>query len=75
MGNLRRTERSVVKEIYGVQFQDGRGAKDSELMLGFNETVDQWAVAMCVCRYGHVLRMALQFKVEGQRMKGSPKRT
>ena len=28
-----------MKGIYGVQFQDGRRAKDSEWMLGFNETV------------------------------------
>ena len=26
------------------------------LVLGFNETIDQLAVADSVCRYGHVLR-------------------
>ena len=28
-----------------------------------------------VCWYGHVLRRALDFEVEGQRKKGRPKRT
>ena len=53
------------------------------LMLGFNETVDQWAMTNSVRWYGHVLRRvdghvlrrALDFVVKGQRKKGSPKRT
>ena len=52
-------------------------------MLGLRETIDQLAMANSVRWYGHVLRRedghvlrrALDFKVEGQRKKGRPKRT
>ena len=52
-------------------------------MQGLNETIDQLAMANNVRWYGHVLRredghilrMALDFEVEGQRKKGRPKRT
>ena len=52
-------------------------------LLGLNETIDQLAMANCICWYGHVLRMeyghvlrrALDFEVEGQWKKGRPKRT
>ena len=51
-------------------------AKD--LMLSLNETIDQLAISNSVHWYGHVLRRdddhalrrALDFKVQGQRMKG-----
>ena len=47
------------------------------------ETIDQLIIASSVCWYGHmlrredgnVLRRVLDFEVEGQRMKGRPKRT
>ena len=53
------------------------------LMLGFNETIDQLAMANSVHWYGdvlrredgHVLRRALDYEVEGQRKKGRLKRT
>ena len=54
---------------------------DLILILGFNEAIDQLAMANSVYWYGHVLRRedsfirrsALDFKVEGQRKKGRPK--
>ena len=39
-------------------------------MLGLNEVIDQLAMANSVRCCGHVLRMALDFDVEGQRRKG-----
>ena len=44
------------------------------LMLGLSETIDLLAMANSVCWYGHVLRRAFDFKVEGQREKWRPKR-
>ena len=56
---------------------------DLVFMLGLNETEDHLAMANSVHWYGHmsrredghVLRMALDFEVEGHRKKGRPKRT
>ena len=53
------------------------------LMIGANETTDRVAMANSVHWYGHVLqredghvlRMVLDFEVEGQRKKVMPKRT
>ena len=53
------------------------------VMLGLSETIDQLAMANSVCLYGHVLRRedghvlrrALDFEFEDQRMKGRLKRT
>ena len=36
-------------------------------MLGFREAIDHVAMENSVRWYGHVLRMALDFEVEGQR--------
>ena len=52
-------------------------------MFGLNATIEQLAMASSVPWYGHVLRRedghvlrwALDFEVEGQGKKGSPKRT
>ena len=76
---LQRTERSIVREMCGVQLIDRNGSTD--LMLGLRETMDR--LANSVHWYGyvlwredsHVLRRALDFEVEGQRKKGWPKRT
>ena len=54
---------------------------DLMFMLGLNETINQLAMANSVHWHGHVLkredghvlRMALDFEVEGQRMKGKSK--
>ena len=53
------------------------------VMLGLSETIDQLVMANNVHWYGHVLRRedgyvlrrALYFEVEGQRMRGKPKST
>ena len=82
MGILRRAERSIVRAISRVQLKDRKRSKDLMLVLGLSETTDQLAMANSVCWYGHVLRredghvlsMAFDFEVEGQRKKGRPKR-
>ena len=56
MGILRRTERSMVRPMCGVQLKDRNKSSDLMFMLGFNETIDQLAMANSVRRYGHVLR-------------------
>ena len=67
-----------MRAMCGVQLKDIKRAEYLVLMLGLNETIDQLAVANCVCWYchvlrrevGHVLRRALDFEVEGQRKNG-----
>ena len=83
IGILRRTERSVVRAMYGVQLKDRKRSTDLMFMLGLNETIDQFSIANSVGWYGHslrregghVLRRALDFEVEGQRKKGRLRRT
>ena len=63
--------------------QRQKKSTDLMFMLVLNETMDQLAMANSVCWYGHVLRredghvlrMALDFVVEGQRKKRRLKRT
>ena len=82
MGILRRTERSVMKAMCGVQLNDRKRSTDLMFMLGLNETIDQLAMANSVRWYGHVLkredghvsRRSLDFEVEGQWKKWRPKR-
>ena len=60
----------------GVQLKDSERFKDFMLMLGLNETIDQFAMAISVHWYGHVLRrenchvlrmaLYLRLKVKGQ---------
>ena len=74
MGILRRTKRSLVRAIYGIQLKDRKRSKNLMLMLRLNETMDQLAMANSVHWYGHVLRredvhvlrMALDFEVDYQ---------
>ena len=73
MGILRRTERSTERALPGVQLKDRKISTNLMFMLGLNETIDQLAMANSVCWYGHVLRRALDFEVEGQWKKGSTK--
>ena len=75
MGILRRTERSTVRVMCGVQLKDRKRSTDLMFMLCVNETIDQLAIASSVRWYGHVLRMAFDFEVKGQRKKWRPKRT
>ena len=71
----------MVRAMCGVQLKDRKRSMD--FMLGLNETIDQLAIANSVRWYdhvlrredGHILRRALDFEVEGQRMKGRLKRT
>ena len=45
------------------------------LMLGYNETIGQLAMANSGHRHGHVLRKAIDPKLEGQWKKGRLKET
>ena len=73
----------MVRAMCGVQLKDRKRSTGLMFMLGLKETMDQLAMANSVHRYGHVLwredghilRKVLDFEVEGQRMKGRPKRT
>ena len=73
----------MVRSMSGVQLKDRIRAKRLMLMLSFNKTMDQLSAAYNVCWYGHVLwredghvlRMASEFEVEGQRKKRWLKRT
>ena len=75
MGILRRTDRSMVRAMCGIQLKDIRRSTDLMFMLVLSETKDQFAMANSVHWYGHVLRRegshvlrrALYFEVEGQR--------
>ena len=56
MGILRRTERSMVGVMCGVQLKDRKRANDLMLMMGLNKTIYRLAMANSVRWYGHVLR-------------------
>ena len=83
MGILRRTERSMVRAMCGVQLIDRKRSTDLMFMLGLKETIDQLSMTNSVCCYGHVLRRedghvlrrSIDFEVEYQRKKGRPKKT
>ena len=75
MAILRATERSMVRAMCGVQLKDRKRSTDLMFILGLKEAIDQLAMANSARWYGHVLRKALDFEVEGQRKKGRPKWT
>ena len=56
MGILRRTERSMVRAMCGVQIKDIKRYMDLVFMLGLNETVDQMAMANNFRWHENVLR-------------------
>ena len=68
----------MVRAMYGAQLKDRKISTDLMLMLGLKETIDRLTIANSVRWYGHVLRredghvvrMALDFVVEGKRKKG-----
>ena len=72
----------MARAMCGVQLKDRRSAHLMS-MFGLNETIDQLAMANSARWYGHVLRkedgdvmrMALDFEVEGQRKKARLKMT
>ena len=74
MGILRRTERSIVRAMCGVQLKDRKRSTDLMSMQGLKETIDQLAMDNSVHWHGHILRRALDIDVEGQRKKGRPTR-
>ena len=83
IGILRRTERSKVRVMCGVQLKDRKRSTYLMFILGLREAMDQLAMASSVHWYCHVfrrkdglvLRRALDFEVEGQSKNGRPKRT
>ena len=83
MGILRRTERSMVRAMCGVQLKDRKRSMDLMFILGLKETIDQLSTVNSFLWYGHVLRRedghvlrrTLDFEVEGQRKIGSPRWT
>ena len=76
---LRRTERAMIRAMYGVKLLDRRNSDELMDMLGIKESLDRMAKASSMQWYGHVLRKedenvivkALKFEVSGCR--GRPK--
>ena len=82
MGILQSAEISLMGATCRVQLKDKERSKDLMLMLGLIETIDQLTMINSVCWKDHVLRrddglvlrMTLDFEVEGQRKKGRLKK-
>ena len=72
---LRMMDGFVMRATHGVQLMDRKKPKNSMLMLGLNETIDQLSVEDSVCCYGdhlrwengHVLGKVLGLNDEGQK--------
>ena len=79
---LRQTERAVIRAMCCVKLMDKKNTEELMVMLGLKET-NKLAKANSMCWYGHglrredddILRMALCFKVEGQRKRQWPRKT
>ena len=56
MAILRRTERAMVRAMYGAELTEKKRTEDLMEILGLKETVVQMAKANRVRWYGHVLR-------------------
>ena len=69
MGILKRTERSMVRAMCGVQLNDIKRSMDLMFMLGIKKTIDHLAMANSVHWNGHVLRRE-DGQAEGHRKKG-----
>ena len=54
IGIIRRTERSMVRSMWAVHLKDRKIAND--LMLGLNETIDQFSMVSSVLCHGHLMR-------------------
>ena len=80
---LRRTERAMVRAMYGQKVVDRKTTEEQMDMLGLKETVDRLATANGVRWYGHVLRrdddsvlrVALDVELSGKRKRERPKKT
>ena len=83
MAILRKTERAMVRSVYGVKLVDRKKMEDLMEMLGLKKTLDRMAKANVVRWYGHVIRReddnilkkAMMMEVNGQRKRGRPKLT
>ena len=78
------TKGSMVRGMCGVQLKDSKRSTDLMFMLGYEGIYGSVGygkqcslVWPCVKErgHGHVLGLALDFEIEGQRMKGRPNRT
>ena len=82
MAILRRTERAMVRAMYGAKVMEKKRTEDLMEMLGLKEMVVQTAKANGVRWYehvsrrddGHVLRKALEFEMKGKRKRGRPRK-
>ena len=80
---LIRTERAMMRAMCGVKLKEKKNTKELMNMLGIAETIDMVAKGNGVRWYGHVLRRdekdvlkkALNFKVDGKRRRGRPRKT
>ena len=79
---LQRTERAMVRSMYGVKLMDKKSTINLLKILDLNETIGQLAKANSVRWYEHILRKhknnflrALHFEVNGRRKIGRPKKT
>ena len=80
---LRRAERAMLRAMCGRKFADKLTTAERMDMLGLKETMDGLAIANAVRWYGHVLRrddddvlkIALNFEVNGKRKRGRPRKT
>ena len=78
-----RTERAMVRSVYGVKLVDRKKMEDLMEMLGLKETLGRMAKANVVRWYGHVIRRddanilkkAMMMEVNGKRKRGRPKLT
>ena len=81
MAILRRTERAMVRVMFGAKLMEKKRTEDLMEMLALKETAVQVAKANGMRWYGHVLRRddghvlrkALEFEVRGKRKRGRPK--
>ena len=83
MAILRRTERAMVRSMFGLKLVNRKNMEELLEMLGLKETLDRMAKANGVRWYGHVIRRddnnilkkAMTLEVNGKRKRGRPKIT
>ena len=83
MAISRRTERAMIRAMFGVKLLDCRNCEEVMYMLGIKESSDRVAKASSMRWYGVVLRKedengivkALKFEVSGNRGRGRQKET
>ena len=83
MAILRRTERAMVRSMYGVKLVDRKNMVELREVLDLKERLNRMAKANEVRWYGHVIRRdddnilkkAMMLEVNGKRKRGWPKMT